>query len=373
MRSSNKTKDSFFALLKAGLWEQSVQLSPYEPLDFDALYQMAEDQSVVGLLAAGMEHVEDRKVTKSEAIQFLKKVFSIENRNSSMKSFIEELVLKMRRSKIYALLVKGQGVAQCYERPLWRTPGDIDFLLDSENYERAKSFFSKVNEFDTQEGAYTKHLGMTLDSWTVDLHGTLRSELSFRVDRGIDRIQEDSLKIGNVRTWRNGNSDVFLPDSNNDAILIFTHFLKHFYKGGTGLRQICDLCRLLWTYRDRIDTNLLKCRLQSMGLMSEWRAFAAFAVDYLGMPVDAMPLYDASARWRRKARRICSFILEVGNFGIKRDHTYFDKYPYVIRKCISFGRRCGDVFRHVAVFPRDSLRFFPCLVFNGVRDAARGE
>lgn len=369
-------KDSisaFFALLKSGLWEQSVQLLPYEPLDFDALYQLADDQSVVGLLAAGLEHVEDRKVTKPEAVAFLKKVFSLETRNSAMNSFIENVVLRTRQAALYFLLVKGQGIAQCYERPLWRASGDIDFFLDSKSYKRGESFLKEEYGVSTKEEVFTKHIGMTIGSWTVELHGTLRCGLSPRIDRVIDRVQADTFENGNVRTWRDGDTDVFLPGPDNDVIFIFTHFLKHFYKGGIGLRQICDWCRLLWTYQKSIDKNLLEHRLKAMGLMSEWRAFAAFAVGSLGMPKEAMPLYNSSVRWARKAQRIQDFILEVGNFGHNRDMSYYQKYPYVVRKAISFGQRCGDIARHAAIFPLDSIRFFPNIVWNGVRSVARGE
>ena len=110
-----------------------------------------------------------------------------------------------------------------------------------------------------------------------------------------------------------------------------------------------------------------------MGLVSEWHAFAAFAVDSLGMPAEAMPLYDASDRWSRKARRIRAFILKVGNFGHNRDQSYYSRYPFLVRKAISMGRRCGDLVRHTLIFPLDSLRFFPSIVFNGLRNAARGE
>lgn len=369
-------KDSisaFFALLKSGLWEQSIQLSPYEPLNFDALYQLADDQSVVGLLAAGLEHVEDRKVTKPEAVAFLKKVFSLETRNTAMNSFIEESVLKMRQAGLYVLLVKGQGIAQCYERPLWRASGDIDFFVDAESYERGKTFFQEEYGASTKEELFTKHIGMTIDSWTVELHGTLRCGLSSRIDRIIDNIQAETFKKGEVRAWRDGNTDVYLPGPDNDVLFVFTHFLKHFYKGGIGLRQICDWCRILWTFGDKIDRELLKSRLQQMQLVSEWKAFAAFAVDYLGMPADAMPLYDSDCRWSRKASRIQSFILEVGNFGQNRDMSYYHKYPYLVRKAVSFGRRCGDLFRHMLVFPLDSIRFFPSIVFHGISSAAKGE
>lgn len=62
-----------------------------------------------------------------------------------------------------------------------------------------------------------------------------------------------------------------------------------------------------------------------------------------------------------------------GNFGHNRNHSYFEKYPYLIRKCFSFGRRVGDLARHARIFPIDSLRFFPAMLVNGVRSAMRVE
>lgn len=79
------------------------------------MYELAEEQAVVGLIGAGLEHVEDRKVKKPGAVKFLKKVFTLECRNSEINAFIEKLTLRLRNAGVYALLVKGQGVAQCYE------------------------------------------------------------------------------------------------------------------------------------------------------------------------------------------------------------------------------------------------------------------
>ena len=65
--------------------------------------------------------------------------------------------------------------------------------------------------------------------------------------------------------------------------------------------------------------------------------------------------------------------MKVGNFGKNRDMSYYAKYPYLIRKGISFGRRLSDVLRHAAIFPVDSFRFLPGIVVNGVMAAVRGE
>ena len=39
--------------------------------------------------------------------------------------------------------------------------------------------------------------------------------------------------------------------------------------------------------------------MKEAGVVSEWKAFAAMAVEYLGMPMEAMPLYSDSGKWKR--------------------------------------------------------------------------
>lgn len=366
---SNNEK-AFFALVRAGLWEKDVRLWPFEGIEYDVIYRLAEEQSVIGLVAAGLEHVVDVKLPKDVVLQFVGQALRLEQRNAAMNIFIGVVIEKMRNAGINTLLVKGQGVAQCYERPLWRSCGDVDFLLDKENYSKAKDFLIPLSSNVESESG--KHLGMTIDSWIVELHGNLSCGLSVKMDRVISDVIDDAFFGERVRSWMNGNIPVFLPAPNNDIILIFTHFLKHFYKGGLGIRQICDWCRLLWTYQEEVNVALLEQWLKRMGLMSEWKAFAAFAVDYLGMPDGAMPLFTPNRKWSRKAKRIRGFVMRVGNMGHNRNGYFFRKYPFVIKKGISFSRRFVDVCNHVLIFPIDTMRFFPTMIINGLRSAAKG-
>ncbi len=363
----------FFELLRAGLWGGEVRLLPFEGIDFDEVYVLAREQSVVGLAAAGLEHIVDKKPTKQQVSRFIGNTLRMEKKNLAMNRFIAKILTKMREQGIYTLLVKGQGIAQCYERPLWRANGDVDLLLDADNYVKAKTFLEPISTETEPESVDALQYCVHVGPWSLELHGTLRCRLSARMDKVIDEVQRDTFEGGNVRLWKNDDVDIYMPGVDNDIVFIFTHFLKHFYKGGIGLRQICDWCRLLWTYRGNIDVDLLTDRIQRMRLMSEWKAFAAFAVDHIGMPAEAMPLYDASRRWSRKARRIKSFILKVGNFGHNRDMSYFEKYPFLIRKTISLWQRLGDICRHALIFPLDSLRFLHGIMFNGLKAAAKGE
>lgn len=367
------TVSVFFSLLRAGLWGKDVRLSDYEKIDFDELYRLAEEQSVIGVVSVGLEHAVDTKVPKELVFQFVGQTLQIEQQNTAMNYFIGVLIDRMRKADIYTLLVKGQGVAQCYDKPLWRACGDVDFFLSEDNYKKAKLFLREIAVQTEPEEAPQQHIAFSVDSWMVELHGTLRCGLSRRMDKGLDDIWRDTFYGGNVRSWLNDRTSVFMLNESNDAVYIFSHFLKHFYKGGLGLRQICDWCRLLWKYKNTIDIDKVETLIRKMGLMSEWKAFAAFVVEYLGMPEEAMLLYEESKKWKIKAERIYKFILKSGNFGHNRDMSYYSKYPYLVRKTISFGRRVGDLFNHAMIFPLDSLRFAPQIVFNGVRSVIRGE
>lgn len=349
----DKNRNAFFALLRAGLWEQGVRLQPFEPLDFKALYKMAKKQSVVGLLAAGLEHVEDRKVKKPEVLKFLKRVFSLEGKNQKVRRFIEDLMGRLRGAGIYALMVKGQGLAECYERPQWRPVGDVDLLLDEDNYLKAKALLLPMAESVKDEDIDKLHIGITIDSWLVELHGTLHNGLSSRITRTVDRIQDETIRGRRVRMWRCGETDVPLPCVDNDIIFVFTHLLQHFFQGGVLLRQVCDWTRLLWTYRESIDRDLLRERLDEMRLMSEWEVFAALAVDYLGCPSSAMPFYRDSSAIRRRAGRALEVIFKTGS----ADESYKQEAPAFRRKLITIWRQFLGTFTFIRIFPLDSLRF----------------
>lgn len=359
MREQDKAFRVFFALLKAGLWEQSVRLLSFSPIDFDSVYRLADEQSVVGLIASGFEQVVDTKIDKPTVMPFIKRVFSFEHRNTAMNLFIEKLVGRMRdEAGIQAVLIKGQGVAQCYAKPQWRSAGDVDFFFDDLNYEKAKRYLSPLASHIDSEDSRRKHLGMTIDSWTVELHGRMHTEISRRINMGVDAVQQDIFEWGGVRIWKNGNEDVYLPNPDNDVIIIFTHIIQHFFVGGVGLRQICDWCRLLWTYQGKLDLLLLENRLNEMGLMTEWKAFAFFAVKTLGMPQNGMPFYENSHKLSRQSKRICQLIMNAGNFGHNKDQSYRNQYSKLIEKSITFWRRLGEFIRLSIIFPLDGPRYF---------------
>ena len=358
---------AFFALLQAGLWGGgNPNMRIDGTTDWEEVYRLATEQSVLGLILAGLEH-SAVKPPQMLLLQWIGEVQMIEQRNKEMNTYIAELIENLRESDVYAILVKGQGVAQCYEKPFRRCSGDIDLLLSNDNYQKAKSALIPIASEVADEDETTKHQALIINEFDVELHGKMPFSLSKRVEEGIDDVLNDLFYRGKVRSWDYNGTQVFLPSPDNDVILVFTHFLHHFFIEGVGLRQICDWCRLLYTYKDSLDFKLLESRIKAMGLMSEWKAFYNLASRYLGMPDYDSELTIHDSRFDKKADRIMELVFESGNFGHNKDLSYRTRYSGITYKIVAAWRRLKDFASLVPVFPLDAPRFYVTYVMGKVK------
>lgn len=374
MKFSN-TQEQFFELLRAGLFpdKEARILEHGSSVDWRGLYCLAEEQAVMGLVAAGVENLPaSERPSKDVVLQFVGSTFQLEQRNKAMNAFVAKLIEQFRKEDVYTLLVKGQGIAQCYERPLWRACGDIDLLLSPDNFEKASSVldnYSRETSRETSKDIERKHREYHIDGWTVELHGTMHTNLSRGIDKWIDKVQEDVFYGGNVRSWLNDNTLVFLPSPDNDVIFVFTHILQHLFLEGIGLRQICDWCRLLYTFREKLNLRVLEDRISRMGLLTEWKVFASLAVQYLGMPETAMPMFGSNVHeFKLEAARLMDFVLKVGNFGHNREVEWSNGFK---RRTSLIWHRITDTFKLSFVFPLDAPKFLLNYAVDGVRGLMR--
>jgi hypothetical protein len=104
---TNNNQQAFFALVRAGLWSDgNPDIRIDGTTDWQEVYRLATEQSVLGLVLAGLEY-SDIKPPKVLLLQWIGEVQLIEQRNKAMNQFIADLIAKMRDADIYTLLVKG--------------------------------------------------------------------------------------------------------------------------------------------------------------------------------------------------------------------------------------------------------------------------
>ena len=387
-------QQALITLVRSGLWNQTVELKQFGSLDYDSILQLAEEQAVVGLVTAGLEVVQGEWlkvhgvpiVPQEVLLQFIGSTLQVEQRNKEMNEFVPKLFKKLQSGGVDAVLVKGQGVAQCYEKPLWRASGDVDLLMDEENYEKAKKVLFPLSYDIEQEDVYKKHQALKIMGVEVELHGRMPFGLSEKADKVIDVVIAKALSEHESSEL---NESVRIPKAEEHVFLVFTHFLRHFFIEGVGLRQICDWCRMLWTYKDSLNYGFLESRLQKAGLMTEWKVFFHLATKYLGMPdIDsrltnaesATPRHSSSelgsarssnadfmvqdSRLDAKAEKVLKRVLKSGNFGHNNDLSYRSRYSGITYKVVAMWRRFIDFASLVPVFPVDAPRFFIHYIFR---------
>ena len=403
----NNNQQAFFELLRAGLWSDQRSVQEFkssivqDSVNWEKVYQLAQEQSLQGLVLQGIDwfKVHDSGFTVPQVLllQWIGEVQIIEQQNKTLNTYINSLTKRLEKENVKTILVKGQGVAQCYERPYWHVSGDVDLILDEDNYKRGKLVLSEMASLEHEENLFDKHYSAEVDGFCVELHGTMRGMLTKKADDFIDKLQVDLFKNNRFREWDNDGTVVKLPCPDDDVLFVFTHILKHFFNYGIGLRQVCDWCRLLYTFRDSLDYGLLESRLCKMELMTEWKVFYNLASRYLGMPdldsrltcVESATSRHSSnkfgsahdsiadfmvcdSRFDKKADRVLAFILETGNFGHNRDNNYYNNTNAIVRGVISLWRHTCDSVKHSFIFPVDSIKIWYRVFVLGTKDALGG-
>lgn len=113
------------------------------------------------------------------------------------------------------------------KRPLWRSCGDVDLFFDANNYERAKTLLTPLATSVEPEEKRKKHLAMIIDSWLVELHGLMPTEISRRINVGVEKVQSDIFENGGVRIWNNDGVEV--PESSRFLTFNYTRVLEDVY------------------------------------------------------------------------------------------------------------------------------------------------
>lgn len=274
--------DIFFALLRAGLWEQDLQL-PSTPSaeDWQAVLQTARQQAVLGLIYRGVAHLPgDRMPPADQRLRLLADVDRIERRGRQMASVQEELLRRFRGAGLHPMVQKGSEVGKYYAYPLLRESGDIDLFFPPEEFNQAKALPPVVRTAPDGAGVFT------FRDVTVELH-----------PRYFDLHQDH------------------LPEPSSfyaELLLLSSHILKHAIGAGVGCKQLCDMAIALDRTDGQYDKALLEKYLKDAGLLRWHRVLCSLLVSDLGLdPARCLP--DFKPCDPAPLRRI---VLSGGAFGL---------------------------------------------------------
>ena len=200
----------------------------------------------------------------------------IRRRCVKVRQVAEALESALRAEGLHPLLMKGPGAAAFYPEPDLRTPGDIDFFLEGEEFRRVAS-------------------------WAEESGGP--------ISRGADgsvRFCAGGVDIDlHPRFFEGLPTGDWLPAAGTPEatlLMLSIHIFKHIAGPGAGLRQLCDLGMAYRTLEGTYARQDLLDLYKKAGLMRWNRLLCTFLRERLGLETGLFP--KGSLRGLRPLERI---------------------------------------------------------------------
>ncbi|MDR1527487.1 MAG: nucleotidyltransferase family protein [Dysgonamonadaceae bacterium] len=285
----NVTYKAFFALLRAGLWNREPDdgCFPLSPEVWEQVYRLAHQQTVQGIVYDGIMHLPDNYFPSRDLLlKWVVSVNAIEDRNKRMNRDAGELYSFFSKNQIEVFLVKGQGLASCYDNPLHRVCGDMDWVFpDKEHFNRANRLIKERGiKVETQPGFDTCY---TWRGFLIEHHRRMldiNNPFSYSY---LNRIQQKEYSHS-IYLEVNGQK-IPTPSPLLTYLSVNTHIMRHLLAFGINVRQLCDSARICYAYQDRTEGKVMKEIYNKLGIYNWIQRLNQLSVTYLGMPEEYLP------------------------------------------------------------------------------------
>lgn len=349
----------FFQLLRRGLgFESSKDAEISNDLDWVAVFQLASEQSVVGLVLNGIESLpSELRPPKLLLLQWIGEVQVIEQNNLLMNKELAEFASLCEMAGCEYLVVKGQTVGCLYAKPVLRQAGDIDFLIHGG--EEHKDVFSKILHVEIPKTSEYE-VGFDRNDIRYELHTSLRGWARKEHQEVWDAVIEKEWKEEHYVEIEGQKVRTLSPTLN--AAYIFIHLFFHFIREGVSLRQMCDWVMVLHHYKNEIDRERLMQILHDLDLVDAYCAFGSILVDKLGLPLREfpVPISNENRKWQGK---LLNDIFKGGNFGML-NHEANNSWKY---KYETFCVALRNSFKYYRLCPSEVGGMIPRLIKGNLK------
>lgn len=216
----------------------------------------------------------------------------------------------MKNAGIPCTILKGFASALYYPDPLMRSMGDVDFLVDADNFEKA-------NEVLIGNGYETT--GKNNDVHDIYVSKNCRCEMHFqpsgipegKAGEKIKKYLSDILEKS--ETVKTELGDITVPSAYHHGLIILLHMCHHLTGDGLGLRHLCDWAVFLNTIGEKKFLEMFEETFKDIGLWEFAKTMTFISCKYLGLK---------GMSWAKNAdKKLADYILiDIiigGNFGQK--------------------------------------------------------
>lgn len=347
----NQSQELLLSLLCAAVFDAELDVDAFSNADWKEILRLANTQTVLVLALDGMEKLPSKAIgiPQGDRLKLCGMMMQTEKMNHLHRSVIQKINRTLKVEGIQAVFMKGQMVALRYPEPLHRTPGDIDFVVASKDFDRTMMVMESLGKVD--HSLVHEHHGMAwVDGVTVEPHYKVHNYQRPSTDRAMQGIFAEVFPASLSSADMEGcNVPIFPPTY--ESVFLISHMVNHVYEEGLGLRQVIDYAMFLAHCADKIDWMQHNEWLHQMRMERAWRIFTCVCVEYLGLslPSQVKPFSYNERKW---ASTLMEDIMRVGNFGrgeyVSQHRGIMDawrNYRWVAKRCLRLGFVCPSEAR----------------------------
>lgn len=313
MQQINENFKALFCLIRRSLWKTNEQLENSN-LSWQEIFNEAKHQTVSAIAFDGTRDIESIDSDVFKKWQNYTALELINNENVLIEQ--EKLLKLLNKNNIQSIILKGASAAINYSKPELRAMGDIDFLIDLNEFEKANNILIN-NGYKLTNNTHRTHFVYQKNNCYFEMHKKANGIPENDTGEIINNILMDAVAKSKEAEF-NGHRFSMLSNT-QQALTLILHIQNHMQMGGLGLRQICDWAVFIANV-DENEMDEVLGTLESCGLLTFTKVITKLCVLHLGLNQDGV-------KWSLDAEdELCDFLIKdfllSGNFGRKNKEIY---------------------------------------------------
>lgn len=309
---NTKESEILFSLLASSLFGKEFEID-FSNLDFSALYEEAKSQRIEGVVFSALPSNLPKNCTAIYEDWYNRTMYTLSNNLKVSNAHITIHKL-MTENNIRYCIIKGCASALYYSAPEYRSMGDVDFLIEPKDIERAKKVLND-NGFIMMENAesHSYHISFNKNKIHYELHYAV-SEEKDGYGSSEDFAKEVLDEAVTVPIYKD-LGDLVVTSEKHHCMIMLSHMKKHMVMYGMGLRHVSDWAVFINKYSNKEFVEKFKAEIEKAGFWSFAQAMSQISHLYLGADYkDWFGKFD-----RKNASLLMEYIFASGNFGRKRE------------------------------------------------------
>lgn len=174
---------------------------------------------------------------------------------------------------------KGAASASYYLTPAFRSMGDVDFLVKTEDVERAGKVLEEhgLKPWDQEHISHIVYRGPRMH---YEMHFNLAGTLNGTVGELVREYTKDIFEKAETRSIVSGIA--MLPSPFHHGLILLLHTCHHLTGEGVGLRHLCDWAVFENTFSEAEFREIFEEKLKAIGLWRFAQIFTRTSIKYLG-------------------------------------------------------------------------------------------